>query len=193
MPLAGAGLRFGSVQLPPTARLQLQVVAGTFAPLTFVDLAAVDPATTPGLTGSYVFASFLQLDSGNQNVLEGCYRVYNAFSNATADGRWPGVLIATGTEDYFQSSYYFDAGPFHLPSSGYTHSSSDGRGSRMSMYRIHEYDPLLFDAAGFRLTFRIGDLNDPATGLKCTLESGGQPAGNPTTTDLLSYVWVYVW
>lgn len=112
MPLAGASLSFGGpLMLPPSARLQLQVVRGTFAPLDFVNLAAVDPAAFSAanggaaLQGSFVFATYLELDSGNQNVLEGCYRVFNAFSNTSADGQWPGELIATGTEDYFLSSY----------------------------------------------------------------------------------------
>jgi len=87
----------------------------------------------------------------------------------------------------------FNAGTFHLESSGYTHSDAGGRGARMSMYRVHAMDPLAFGPAGFRLTYRIGDVTDPATGLKCTLESGGSPSGNPTTTDLVSYAWVYVW
>ena len=202
MPLAGPGLSFGgpvSPTLPPTARLQLQVVRGTYAPLSFLDIAAVDPAAFAAanggaaLQGAFVFATYLELDSGNQNVLEGCYRVFNAFSNSSADGRWPGQLIATGTEDYFLSSYYFNAGTFFLENSGFTHSSGNGRGAQMSMYRIHAQDPLLFGADGFRMTWRIGDVNDPATGLKCTLDSGGQPSGNPTTTDVVSYAWVYVW
>jgi hypothetical protein len=202
MPLAGPGLSFGgSVTLPTSARLQLQVVRGTFAPLSFVDVAAVDPAAFAArrggggaaLAGAYVFATYLEIDSGNQNVLEGCYRVFNAFSNATRDGQWPGELIATGTEDYFLSSYYFNAGPFHLENAGYTHSGGGGRGSRMSMYRVHATDPLLFGPAGMRMTWRIGDLNDPATGLKCTLQAGGQPSGNPTESDIVSYAWVYTW
>jgi len=63
----------------------------------------------------------------------------------------------------------------------------------MSAYRVHAQDPLLFGAAGFRMTWRVGDMNDPATGLKCTLESGGTTAFNPTTTDVVSYAWVYEW
>ena len=94
------GVRLGSVELPPTAKLQLQVTRGTFAPLAYVDLAAVVPGT---YTNSYVFAVFLAVDSGNLNVLEGCVRAFNAYSNDTAEGRWPGVLVATGTEDYFYS------------------------------------------------------------------------------------------
>lgn len=105
-PLAGPGLGFGgALSLPPSARLQLQVVRGTFAPLSLIDLAAVDPVAFAAqrggtaLQGAYLFATYLELDSGNQNVLEGCYRVFNAFSNSTVDGQWPGELIATGTED----------------------------------------------------------------------------------------------
>lgn len=61
------------------------------------------------------------------------------------------------------------------------------------MYRVHARDPLLFGPDGFRLRYRIGDTTDPTTGLKCTLEAGGTPAGSPQPTDLLAYAWVYVW
>ena len=91
------------------------------------------------------------------------------------------------------SSYYFDAGPFRLPTAGCTHLGTGGRGQQIAMYRLHDQDPLLFGTEGFRLRYRIGDTTDPATGLKCTLETGGTPTGSPMTTDLLAYAWVYVW
>lgn len=97
---AAPGVRLGAVDLPPTAKLQLQVTRGTFAPLEYVDLAAVVPGSH---SSSYVFAVFLAVDSANLNVLEGCVRAFNAYDNATSDGRWPGVLLGTGTEDYFYS------------------------------------------------------------------------------------------
>ena len=194
-PLAGPGLSFGGpLTLPPSARLRLQVTQGTFEPLEFVDLASVDPASVAaGLNGAYLFAMYLELDSGNQNVLEGCYHAYNSFGNATRDGQWPGELVATGTEDFFLSSYYFNAGPFWHENSGYTHSDSRGRGARESMYRVFAQDPMVFGRNGFRLQYRIGDVNDPATGLKCTLQSGGSPSGDPKPTDVVSYAWIYVW
>ena len=61
------------------------------------------------------------------------------------------------------------------------------------MYRLHHRDPLLFDAAGFRFRYRVGDTQDAASGLKCTLEQGGQSVGSPQTTDLVAYAWVYTW
>lgn len=94
----GCGMRFGALDVPWHARLQVQVTRGTFAPLTYIDLAAMPPATAGGPTHSYLFKTFLAVDSANLNVLEGCFRAFNAFDNSTADGKWPGVLLATGTE-----------------------------------------------------------------------------------------------
>ena len=31
------------------------------------------------------------------------------------------MLIATGTEDYYNSGWYFSAGQFHMPTTGFTH------------------------------------------------------------------------
>ena len=37
------------------------------------------------------------------------------------DAPFPGVVLSTGTEDFFDSAYYFDGGPFRFPVSGLTH------------------------------------------------------------------------
>lgn len=237
------GLVFGSLTLPPTARLQLQTINSVNYPaLAFVDLAVI-PETVDG--NAFIFMTTLAIESDNENVLEGCFRVFNAADRTSSAGQWPGVLIATGTEDYFLSSYYFDAGTFRGENSGLTHMSGgsysgerSGRGSigekvadlhndntddfvtdtrsdahasasaggppntsdssnsgvwRGSMYRIHQRDPLLFGSQGGRLTWRVGDVTDPATGLKCTLESGGSPVGSPGNSTITSYVWIYTW
>jgi hypothetical protein len=41
--------------------------------------------------------------------------------------------------------------------------------------------------------WRNGDAIDPATGLKCFMESGGNIAGSPTASTVTSYGWVYTW
>ena len=103
---------------------------------------------------------------------------------------------------------YFDAGQFYFPVSGFTHLDQSS-GITWSAYRcapirivavtshlhsdsFHEMDPLMFNA-GFKLVWRNGDTVDPATGLKCFTEVGGNVAGNPTASNVLSYSWVYTW
>ena len=75
-----------------------------------------------------------------------------------------------------------NAGPFHGPTSGLTHLSSTPT-TQLSAYRFHTADPLAF-SAGIRMVFRNGDTTDPATGLKCTLETGGSTAGSPTAANM---------
>ena len=58
---------------------------------------------------------------------------------------FPGTLLSTGTEDYFDSAWYFNAGEFHLPVSGFTHFNQSDNQVAWSAYRFHEMDPLLFN------------------------------------------------
>ena len=102
---------------------------------------------------------------------------------------WPGTLLSSGMEDYYDSAFYFDGGGFHAPVSGETHKPGDGT---FSGYRVHEQDPLLF-ANGARMQWRNGDVTDPATGLKCTLQEGGTAVGKPTASQVESLAWVYTW
>ena len=53
-------------------------------------------------------------------------------------------------------------------------------------------DPLVFQG-GAKMRWRNGDVTDPTTGLKCTLESGGKAVGSPTTSNVTTLAWVYVW
>jgi hypothetical protein len=55
----------------------------------------------------------LAVTSGNLNFLEACYHLHTPH-----DVPFPGVVMSTGTEDYFDSAYYFDGGPFRFPVSG---------------------------------------------------------------------------
>ena len=103
------------------------------------------------------------------------------------------MLLSTGTEDYFDSGWYFNAGEFRLPVSGETHNKqSDGR-VEWSGYRFHEMDPLRF-GDGVRLSWRCGDAIGPGPrgGGKCFTQTG--PAvGRPKCDRVQSYGWVYVW
>jgi hypothetical protein len=90
------------------------------------------------------------------------------------------------------SSYYFSGGEFRFPNSGFTHYATEGGNVTLSAYRVHEADPIVF-SNGAKLTWRNGDATDPATGLKCLIETGGNTVGNPQPATVLAYAWVYVW
>jgi len=121
------------------------------------------------------------------NFLEGCYHAYSPYNE-----KFPGKLLSTGTEDYFDSAWYFDGGEFRLENAGFTHLKQNGDSVEWSAYRFHEQDPLPF-SNGFRLIWRNGDTVNPLTGLKCFVETGGAPAGSPTVSEVTLYAWVYVW
>jgi len=127
----------------------------------------------------------LSVESGNENFLEGCYHMY------TGDDEFPGTILSTGTEDYFDSAWYFNAGEFHLPVSGFTHFNANATDVTWSAYRFHEMDPLGFNH-GFRLVWRNGDALSPS-GIKCLMETGGAIVGTPTPSNVVAYAWAYVW
>jgi len=156
------------VSIPSTARLTQFVTNATFDALTWIPLVNVS-AGTQGVH----FMHSLAVSSGNFNFLEGCYHMYTGETT-----EFPGVLLSTGTEDYFDSAWYFNAGEFHLPVSGFTHINQTNNGVTFSAYRFHIMDPLVFDD-GFALVWRNGDALDPS-GIKCNMQTGGHPAGSPT-------------
>ena len=123
-------------------------------------------ADIPSPASGLLFQHTLAVQSGNLNFLEGCYHMYTPY-----DQPYPGVLLSTGTEDFFDSAYYFNAGEFHAPVSGFTHLNQTG-GVTFSAYRFQFMDPLPFKN-GFRLQWRNGDMVDKKTGLKCFTETGG--------------------
>eukprot|EP00048_Salpingoeca_helianthica_P005713 m.90857 g.90857 ORF g.90857 m.90857 type:complete len:428 (-) comp13709_c0_seq2:45-1328(-) len=174
-------IQIGDVTLPSNARLQLQKFEGTVDPMEFVTVTNV----TKG-AGMH-FMSTLAVTSGNLNFLEGCYRAYTPPSTT-----FPGIVLSTGTEDYFDSAWYFNAGEFRLPVSGFTHLKSNSSYVEWSAYRFHEMDPLTF-TDGFQFVWRNGDMLDKHTGLKCYTQSDGAPAGAPTRSHVISYGWVYTW
>lgn len=62
----------------------------------------------------------------------------------------------------------------------------------LSMWRTYQDDPMLFSDGG-SFVWRNGDTSDPATGIKCSIESGGNPAGNPQPAAVQTLTWNYVW
>jgi Protein of unknown function (DUF2961) len=172
----------GGITIPIGAKLILQTTEVTMQPLDYVDAFALTQGSGILLMTTLAFAS------GNLNTLEGCVRFYSPYTQTYSESQ----LIATGTEDYFVSSYYFNAGPFYGDMSGLTHYSTPNGTVQLSAFRLHDQDPLGF-SAGVRLVWRNGDVTDPATGLKCTLETGGNTVGSPTVANATLYGWAYVW
>lgn len=128
----------------------------------------------------------LYVKSTNLNFLEGCYHQYTPYNQG-----FPGTVLSTGTEDYFDSGWYFNAGGFRLPVAGMTHLVADSTKAIVSAYRFHDEDPLPFED-GFKFVWRNGDTVDPA-GRKCFMQTGGAVVGSPGVSNLTSYAWVYVW
>ena len=160
----------------------------TLAPLEFVDLASADRCGEKGWRDGMVFMTSMAVASSkNFNFMEGCFHYYDEQRAA-----FPGMLLSTGMEDFFDSAFYFDAGAFHLPVSGNTHMTNDDDSYQWSGYRFFEMDPIVF-SDGFRFQWRNGDVTDPATGLKCTLDQGGATCGDPQPSHVEAYTWVYMW
>jgi hypothetical protein len=171
----------GGVTLPPTARVQqFTVINQTVNPLEYVPL--VDLKEGDGI----FFMSTLSVQSGNLNFLEGCFHAYTPYTTL-----FPGLLISTGTEDYYNSGWYFSAGQFHMPTTGFTHLNTTKNGVTWSAYRFHDMDTLPFHG-GFRFVWRNGDAVDPVTGHKCFTETGGNVVGQPTQSNVSYYAWVYL-
>lgn len=169
----------GGKTLPTNARMNQFIVNDTFQPLDFITL--VNVTSGPGVHWMVT----VQAASGNENFLEGCPHAY-----FDGDTQFPGVVLATGTEDYFDSAWYFNAGQFHLPVSGFTHFTMNSSSVTWSAYRFHDEDPLFFEN-GFQLVWRNGDAYDPA-GIKCMVLDG-VVSGSPTASEVIAYGWAYTW
>jgi len=174
-------ITLGGVAIPSTAKMNLFVFDQVVSPVEWVTVADVPSGS--GLFWMHTIA----VQSGNLNFLEGCYHLYSPYNQT-----FPGTLLSTGTEDYFDSAWYFNGGQFWLPVSGFTHINTTGDQVTWSAYRFHEMDPLPFDS-GLKLMWRNGDVLDPA-GLKCFVEgTDGTIAGSPTNSHVTIYAWVYTW
>ena len=173
---------FHGLTLPNSARLILQKIENrSYEALDFVTVANI--TTGQGFLLSHTLA----VSSISINFIEGCYHAYTEYNQP-----FPGEVISTGTEDYFDSAFTFDAGQFHFEVSGFTHFKKQDNGTfELSAYRMHDMDPIFF-TDGFRFVWRNGDLLDDK-GVKCMLESGGHPAGSPAKSIVTSYAWIYVW
>jgi hypothetical protein len=176
---AGVPINIGGVPIPQAAKLLQFRTDGLYQPLEFINL--VDLPTGKGL----FFMHTLSVSSKNLNFLEACYHQFSPYTQS-----WPGTVLSTGTEDFFDSAFYFDGGEFRLPVSGFTHYEQNPNVT-WSAYRFHEEDPLQFNN-GYKLVWRIGDMYDKS-GIKCLIKTGGAVVGTPSASYVKAYAWVYTW
>jgi len=121
----------GGLPLPPTARLRLAITNATFPALAYVPL-----ISAPNATGLY-FMHTLSFTSGNLNTLEGCYHAYTP-----ADAPFPGLLLSSGTEDYFDSVrnwVWHGWRPYHVHKHTHTSPPSPPRAAGVLLQRRPVY------------------------------------------------------
>jgi len=170
--------QIGNFILPSNTRLRTYRNENvTLQPLEFLNL-------TDAQGKGMLMQTTLAVSSANQNYLEGCFRAYTNHNRTM-------FLLSSGTEDYFQSAFYFYNAPnnprFYFPGAGLTHME----GIQLSAYKIHIDDPVFFQG-GLRVVWRNGDTIDPATGQKC-INDEGTVVGSPQVSQVWTYAWVYEW
>jgi len=101
------------------------------------------------------------------------------------------LLLGTGSEDYPESAYYFNAGPYRGPTSGLTVWETSATLSHISFYKLHHRDPIFF-RDGMSFVWRNGDITDPATGQKC-IAMTGTPIALPTPANVTTLAYAYTW
>jgi len=173
----GAPVTIGDMLLPSTAKLVLYKNNNvTLNPLQFINVVDVQ-------SRGALYMVTLAAASSNLNFLEGCFR-------AVIDSR-PQFLMSSGTEDYFDSAYYFNAGRFALDESGFTHEATNtgAFGTQISAYRFHTMDYVVWTNS-FQLIWRNGDTYSPINKQKC-VDDTGPVVGNPGVSHVITYAWVY--
>lgn len=191
-----SGIRLPSgFQLPVGTRLQLQrLESEVFPPLWFVSVANV----SFGYAGLMLQSTMaIQTVPAANNYIEGCWHLFNSGNTS-----FPGTIVGTGFEDFYDSAYWFGAAsgypntgvPFQHPSSGLLHFSRGAAGQggpnnteQLSMYRLFEHEVFGFQDGG-RLVWRVGDQTS-----KCGSNGTDSPIGTPSAVNLTSYSWIYTW
>eukprot|EP01084_Bolivina_argentea_P123339 218570_1 len=184
-------INIGDFTLPLNTQLITQsfVSKSTLQPLEYYNIFEINNSN-----GGLLFMSTLSIVSENLNFLEGCFHFYNSKNQI-----FPGEIVATGTEDYYDSGYYFiDAYPQHLPQTGFTwyetFKNNYGpflNGLKWSAYRLHYMDLMSFKNNS-KLVWRNGDVADNGIG-KCRHQGNGTPVGNPSQSFVRSLAFIYIW
>ena len=177
----------GDLLLPSNTRLRLyKNVNVLLKPLEYITLASVNNSA------GAIFQVTLAANSSDFTYLEACMRV-------KIDGG-DVMYLSSGTEDFFLSAYYFNAGVFHMDNSGLT--SFEGKGT-LSAYKFFENDPVLFTKS-VELIWRCGEVVRSAYGCPYDFFPPGQEPFTSTEkappkkeqyadTTVTTYTWVYEW
>lgn len=121
-------------------------------------------------------------------VASGCFHFYSSATQA-----FPGLIVGTGVEDYFDSAYWFSwafggqARFFQHAGAGLMAFNQSNNVEVLSAYRFFD-DEVLGFVDGGALQWRVGDVAG-----KCTDGSSTHPIGKPAAVNLASHVWAYVW
>jgi len=182
----------GGAALPRAARMVLQKIENsTFPALSQVALANVSRGMSAVL---FLTTMATSTYPPQNNYIEGCFHV-----TRSADEAFPGLVVGTGFEDYFNSAYWFGAASgfadgvlFQQADSGLVHFSvSAPKGAAgvemLSAYRFHDGEVLGMEDGG-RLIWRVGDTDG-----KCFETTTHNPIGTPSAVAVKSYVWLYEW
>ena len=134
----------GDLVLPPTARLKLYKRENvSLSAFDFLKMAHVNSSA------GAVFLVTMAATGSDLTFLEGCFR---AFIDGSNEAMW----LSSGTEDFFLSAYYFDAGTYQNSNAGLTYiNASTGY---VSAYKFFENDPLLFSKS-LELWWRCSDID----------------------------------
>jgi hypothetical protein len=150
----------GLVPLPSSARLR--ATNWTIRqPFEFVDVVSL-PAGSRGvifMVSLFVEAQPVGGVAAGGGYIEGCWNLLDG-----ANASYPGLVVGTGVEDYFDSAYYFGADSDVGHAVPFTTPLSDGY-ERLSAYRFHNRDPLVLTDGG-SLTWRVGAKGGPGNS-KC--------------------------
>ncbi|CAD5119343.1 DgyrCDS7961 [Dimorphilus gyrociliatus] len=184
----------GDLILPANTRLKLYKTDGLLNPHDYVTIAKVNNKS--GIVFQVAFAG----RSKDLEYLEACYRVLLDSDD------WSNVqLLSSGTEDFYLSSYYFNAGVNHFENAGVTYIDHSGIAVA---YKFFEKDPIIFQN-NMTFLWRCGE--DRANGCyykppksDCWYVGGRRfcyPEMAPSSdrdvklsvTLFKTYVWVYEW
>ena len=195
-------LSVGDIRLPPTVQWRLrlrkfQTRVKHSQPFQFVPFVNISSATNRPSSGGALLWSLFSIDPFGP-AMEGCIRAYT--DTTGPHSAYPGVLLSTGTEDYYDSAYYFSHGHrVTTEDAGLSHVSMRGGSGLASMYRFHHHDPLYFRGR-LVLLWRNGEQlevgPDGTRERKCILNDT-RPDPNSTiggeVVNLTVDAWVYTW
>ena len=198
VPGTGQALPNGTRMILQTQPLALR------QPLEFVNVVTF-PAGTAGqvfLTSWAVEAQPVGGPQAGGGYIEGCWNFYSDSAQS-----YPGLVAGTGVEDYFDSGYYFgaDSGDplgtqFFSALAGLPLFERAAPYERISAYRFHNTDPLVFTDGG-ALTWQVGSKGSPGL-FKCGnpipesmqgLESVGTRSGRTlSAVNVTTQAWTFV-